>query len=349
MICFYLNSFFRRPFQLNPSLHSLPLALVLLALSSPSVMAEYNEAQLQTTIINSASIDLNERDKHPTPEFREASYRTAISAAKKNIAGGAKLQKVEAAVEEVIHSTIESVREAEPPEVETVENEEIDDLFRNYIGPGVGFYQQPYIGAETAILPEVQASLNWGPIFATDIGAGSFIYGDDSRAAALAVTADFRSSARNDISELKDMDELQDVFNLSLISFVYGDFGRMGIALMKELNGNEGFSAIARWQYEVTQGKWTGSPRINLIWRNKDSANYVYGVQPHEATPDRPIYELDSSLRTVLSYELGYEFARNWQAAMGIEYSAYNDEVTDSPIVNEKQTFGFWLALRKDI
>jgi outer membrane scaffolding protein for murein synthesis (MipA/OmpV family) len=323
--------------------------LFVFTLCSMVYLSEMNSSFAAATIhpsfVNTAISDAlkdyspsNESANDPIPSFAGNKQATKQ--------GGNKLEKV---IEATIEDIAEHIEDAEPPEVETVENEKIDDLFRNYIGPGVGVYQQPFVGGEWVAVPEVQASLNWGPIFATDMGMGSFIYGDDFMAAALALTADFRSTTRNSISELRGMDDIQDVYNISLISFVYGDFGRMGIALMKELNGDEGYSAIARWQYEVTSGAWSGSPRINIIWRNKDSANYVYGVQAHEANASRPAYQLDSSLRTVISYEIGYEFARHWQAVIGLEYSAYNSEVSDSPIIAKDQTYGFWLALRKDI
>ena len=145
------------------------------------------------------------------------------------------------------------------------------------------------------------------------------------------------------------MEELDTVFNIALISFLHGDFGRMGIALQKELNGDNGLSAIARWESKVTQGRWSGSPRINIIWRNAASANYVYGVSAQDARPNRPEYELSGGLRSIISYELSYALIPKWELFGGLEYAWYSSEITESPIVDEEETFGLWMGIRKDL
>ena len=230
-------------------------------------------------------------------------------------------------------------------------SEDIDTLFNSYLGASMAFYELPYIGNDVSVEFEPSVSLNWGPVFAANIGAGSFVWGGNGLALAVALTGDFRSAARNKVDELKDMQKIERMFSATVIALSYGDFGVAGIALSKELNGGSGVNYIARWESTTrsNNGKWTAGPRMNIVWRNSDSANYVYGVSSRDAKIGRPAYRLDESYRLIASYEITYEFQKNWQAVGGFEYAQYDSEISNSPIIEKDTSLGFWLGLRRGL
>lgn len=218
-------------------------------------------------------------------------------------------------------------------------------LFDNSLGLGIGAYQLPFIGNHTAIRPEPMVALSWGPLFASEYGAGSFVWGSPKLAIGIGFTGDLLSTERNEVDELADMEELDPTFSASLLIITTSENQVGGVALSKEVTAGNGHNAIFRWEFRSDHGRWETVKKINVVWRDDESANYLYGVRPSEAKANRPAYSMDYSLRSSTGVDVAYNLDRNWQIVSGADLSLYDNNIDDSPIIERNYSFAGWLGL----
>jgi len=87
------------------------------------------------------------------------------------------------------------------------------------------------------------------------------------------------------------------------------------------------------------------SPRIGVNWLSEDLGNHDYGVPASAARPGRPAYSVDDSV----SFEVGFgslvELSESWRVAINFAVEYLDDEVTDSPIVDDDRVIKGFAAL----
>ena len=76
-----------------------------------------------------------------------------------------------------------------------------------------------------------------------------------------------------------------------------------------------------------------------------DSDPNYYGVTDTEALIDRPAYQGDRAINKLASLMLGYSFNARLLALVGIEQTALDSSISDSPIVDETKVQKVYLGL----
>ena len=77
------------------------------------------------------------------------------------------------------------------------------------------------------------------------------------------------------------------------------------------------------------------SPELGVNWQAQDLADYDYGVSQKNATTVRPAYRLNSTSTVDVGIGMLYEVTTDWLVVMNIAVEFFDDEITDSPIVDE--------------
>ena len=84
------------------------------------------------------------------------------------------------------------------------------------------------------------------------------------------------------------------------------------------------------------------SPRLGVNWLSDDLGNHDYGVPESAARPGRPAYSVADSVSLEVGLRGLVELSENWRVAINFAVEYLDDEVTDSPIVDDDRvTKGF--------
>jgi len=123
-----------------------------------------------------------------------------------------------------------------------------------------------------------------------------------------------------------------------------------GLALQAELP--MGFDMALSYQHDVLDrigggearlaidksfqaGNFRFSPELGVNWLAQDLANYDFGVPQKKALADRPAYRLDSIFTVDVGVGMLYEITTEWLLVMNVAVEFFDNEITDSPIVDE--------------
>jgi len=76
-------------------------------------------------------------------------------------------------------------------------------------------------------------------------------------------------------------------------------------------------------------------PSAGLRWRSGDVVDFYYGVRADEARPGRPAYTPEATLTPVVRLAVRRKLSRHWGLLLGFQYEWLDDEISDSPIVED--------------
>jgi outer membrane protein len=123
-----------------------------------------------------------------------------------------------------------------------------------------------------------------------------------------------------------------------------------GLALQAELP--QGFDLALSYEHDVLDrvgggearvaidksfqlGTFRFSPELGVNWLAQDLADYDFGVPQDKATADRPAYRVNSTFTVDVGVGVLYEITTEWLVVMSVAVEFFDDEITDSPIVDE--------------
>ena len=82
-------------------------------------------------------------------------------------------------------------------------------------------------------------------------------------------------------------------------------------------------------------GTFRFSPEVGVNWLAQDLADYDFGVAQRKATAERPAYRVDSVFTVDVGIGMLYEITTEWLLVMNVAVEFLDNEITDSPIVDE--------------
>ncbi len=83
-------------------------------------------------------------------------------------------------------------------------------------------------------------------------------------------------------------------------------------------------------------------PEIQVSYLSDDYSDYYFSVSSAESGPGRPAYEAGAAINVWTGFAAGYELSPRWllKATLGVEF--FDDEMTDSPIIDRDKQ---WTAI----
>ena len=108
--------------------------------------------------------------------------------------------------------------------------------------------------------------------------------------------------------------------------------------LLTDASGNsDGSELRLGYRYEVW---WNGSlryrPYATVSFRNARLNNYYYGVQPSEATAERPAYEPGAGLNLEFGVQAAYRLSAHWQLLGSASLLQMSSGIRNSPVVEDR-------------
>jgi outer membrane protein len=226
------------------------------------------------------------------------------------------------------------------------EHKEIDvELYRplgkrGRVGVGVGAIgrsspYRDYDGGVTQVIPSITYNGNRLQVLGPNIQYGLVGTGR----LRLAAAGSYRIGVydEDDSDYLKDMGDRDSTF-------------MAGLALQAELP--EGFDLALSYKHDVLDNIGGGeariaidksfqagpvrlSPALGINWMADDLANHDFGVPANKALPGRPAYDVGASYSADIGLGVFYEITTDWLLVMNIAAEFFDDNITDSPIVDE--------------
>ena len=102
-------------------------------------------------------------------------------------------------------------------------------------------------------------------------------------------------------------------------------------------DNSEGSELRLGYRYEAWwSGRLRWRPYVTLSYRDAKLNNYYYGVQPAEATPERPAYEPGAGVNLELGVQAAYRLSGRWQLLGGVALLAPSSGLRGSPVVEDR-------------
>jgi outer membrane protein len=138
------------------------------------------------------------------------------------------------------------------------------------------------------------------------------------------------------------------------------DTAMLGLSLQADLWG--GLQTTLSYQHDVLDQIGGGStqcslgktfqwdrvrlkPNISLNWLSSKLTNYDYGVNPTQATANRPAYLPGESWSSEIGLGAGFEITRNWVINFSLNAEFFDSNVRASPIVSKDYVLKGFLAV----
>ncbi|UCG34694.1 MAG: MipA/OmpV family protein [Candidatus Omnitrophota bacterium] len=79
-------------------------------------------------------------------------------------------------------------------------------------------------------------------------------------------------------------------------------------------------------------------PAVSVEWQSEEMVDYYYGVRSSEATAARPAYFPDDAINCSVKFDFYMGLSKDWLLVSRLNFNFLNDEISDSPIVDEEYT-----------
>lgn len=122
-------------------------------------------------------------------------------------------------------------------------------------------------------------------------------------------------------------------------------FGELLHDAAGESNGTE---ARVGYRFDWALGRLRVQPQVALAWRDANLNNFYYGVQPSEATAQRPAYEPGKGVNVELGLSAVYRLSERWRVIGGVSARRWSSGVRASPIVDDRTQLSGLLGLAYD-
>jgi len=205
------------------------------------------------------------------------------------------------------------------------------------LGAGVVVSSKPYVGANAGVYPIPMFAYEGRRLYLRGVALGyRFVSGRDWSVAPV-LWPRFDGYEEEDSSSLRGMDDRDVTLDAGAAFTFRGDWGVFGAALVTDILGkHDGQELELSYSKPMRWDVWTIAPAAGLRWQSSNLTDYYYGVRDGEARlPDRPPYYADGSVNPFVALRVQRPVGRKWSLLGVIQYEWFDDEISDSPIVDE--------------
>jgi len=150
----------------------------------------------------------------------------------------------------------------------------------------------------------------------------------------------------SDSNFLRGMDDRQMTLDGGVELSYFDGWGVMNVSFVSDMLGrHDGQELSLNYGKRLIKGKWTLTPAAGAIWHSHNLADYYYGVRPNEALAQRPAYSVGQAWNPTVRLNVMYKINEQWSALGLIRYERLDNEISDSPIVDDDYQIQFMAGL----
>lgn len=204
------------------------------------------------------------------------------------------------------------------------------------LGLGVIYKNPLYRGDDSSVLPVPLIMLEKGQFFIKGRVAGYRLYQDERFAFDVIGQWRFDGYDEEDSDYLEGMDDREMTIDGGAAVTIFDGWGRTTVSMVSDLlskhSGQEISAAYSKtWRFD----KWSVTPSAGVSFYTGSLGDYYYGVQPDEAVAGRGAHDVGDSVNPFAGLSVTYSFNEKWSALTSVRYTWLDDEITDSPIVED--------------
>lgn len=226
------------------------------------------------------------------------------------------------------------------------------------LGVGAIASDNAYAGQDIRYTPIPLVTYDSKRFFFQGITAGLHIFDDDALRIDALVQGDFGGIDTDDFGRRElanngiDRDLLEDRDDSVQAGFAVELGGRWGEIELKVLadvlDASGGFEATAEYGYPVELGdRLTVTPTLGIDWLSADSADYYYGTLDEEIARGVVRYRPGSVAIPEVGIDVEYKLGGQWLLLGNVSYELLPDEISDSPLVDSKQSMQIMIGVMR--
>ena len=216
-------------------------------------------------------------------------------------------------------------------------------------GPGVVIFDKPYegMGTETQVFPYISYQVQ--NFFVRGTSVGYRLYDNEGLAFDVLAGWRFNGYEEDDSRYLDGMDDRDKTLELGGAVTYDDGFGVTRFTFFNDVLGRHDGHVL-----ELSYGKMFNpkglaiKPSVGLSWQSENFVDYYYGVRSKESLPTRPRYDASETLNAFMSLHFAYRIDESWNVFTGFKYEFLDDEITESPIVDQHHQISWMFGFSYD-
>lgn len=162
-----------------------------------------------------------------------------------------------------------------------------------------------------------------------------------------AISAEMKAAVRFDGYESEDSDSLRGMDDRDKsvdggfsLGYQPKEIARLELEYMHDLlSKHKGSETRARISRQFNRAPFFFIPEFSVSYLDNDLVDYYYGVKAQEATPTRAFYEGKGTFNYQASFNISTPIFLGGFTRIDFGYTWFGDEITDSPIVDKKESY----------
>lgn len=219
------------------------------------------------------------------------------------------------------------------------------DYFSLGIAAGMG--RPEFVDSNIVVNPFPFIGFRQGRFYSNQAGIGYEMYKNKGFRISALAEAGVQELNRNMVDSLDDMEGLDlPVYAGLSVDVPISRFVLTGTVQREVGLASDGWRAIGSISRPfMVNRKLFLTPSVSLQWSDDNVTNYIYGVSAEEAFANRPVYEADDSFKATGSLTGIYRLSDKFTLVGSTGLTWHNDEIVDSPIVDQRVIFSTFLAI----
>ncbi len=215
-----------------------------------------------------------------------------------------------------------------------------------YLGAGAVVSSKPYVGVDTKVYPIPLFAYEGKRLYFHGIGAGYRLFNDKGLAIGPVIQPRFDGYEEDDSSALDGMDDRRLSIDAGVGLSWLTDVGLFGVSFVTDLLGiHDGqeldfsYAVLFRW------GGFDFTPSVGVRWKSENLVDYYYGVRAEEAAFGRPSYQGNDAVDPYVRLGVQRTLGGKWSLTAGVECEWLDDDISDSPIVDDNYEVSFLVGI----
>ena len=213
----------------------------------------------------------------------------------------------------------------------------VDDKPTIYVGTGAIVSSQPYVGADTRTYVVPMFGYEGKRLYMRGIMGGYRVYSKGGFSIGPIIQPSFEGYEEEDSPALQGMDDRDWSIDAGVGAFWRTDIGLFGLSCVTDILGeHDGQTLEFSYTLRFPLAGFDVIPSAGVRWESEDRVDYYYGVRSDEAVlPSRPPYEASSAINPFVRLAVRRKLTERWTLLTALQYEWLDDEIGDSPIVDE--------------
>ncbi len=219
------------------------------------------------------------------------------------------------------------------------------DYFSLGIAAGMG--RPEFVDSNIVVNPFPFIGFRQGRFFSNQAGIGYEIYKNKGFRISALAEAGVQELNRNMVDALDDMEGLDlPVYAGLSVDIPVSRFVLTGTVQREVGLASDGWRAIGSLSRPfMVNRKLILTPSVSVQWSDDNITNYIYGVSSAEALTNRSPYQADDSFKATGSLTGVYRLSEKFTLVGSTGLTWHDDEIVDSPIVDQRMIFSTFLAI----